>query len=208
MSELLQTNSATWGEPDHSAADRLIVALGSDAVVRRVEHVGELTLDVPAERLPAVCTYLRDVEGYDFLSSITVVDYLGYTGEVAGYWGGGAGRDINRHAHSGKRAVPEPAGPKRFASSVALAKVMTVSDGEHRRLRVRVWVDLDEPIPTIVPVYASADFHEREGFDMFGIVYAGHPNLRRILMADDWGGHPQRKDYPIGGEPVQFSDEV
>ena len=208
MNELLQVNSPTWGEPDHGAADRLVAALGEDAIVRRVEHRGELTLDVPVDRLPEICAHLRDTEGYDQLVSVTVVDYLGYTGEVAGYWGGGAGRDINRDSHSGKRAVPEAPGPKRFASSALLGKLLTVADGDHRRLRVRVWVDDGEPVPTLVPVYPSADWHEREAFDMLGVVYEGHPNLRRILMPADWAGHPQRKDYPIGGEPVQFSDEV
>ena len=208
MNELLQVNSPTWGEPDHGAADRLVAALGEDAIVRRVEHRGELTLDVPVDRLPEICAHLRDTEGYDQLVSVTVVDYLGFTGEVAGYWGGGAGRDINRDSHAGKRITPEPAGPKRFGVSATLAKVMTVADGGHRRLRVRTWVDDGEAVPTLVPVYPSADFHEREAFDMLGIEFAGHPNLRRILMPADWAGHPQRKDYPIGGEPVQFSDEV
>jgi NADH-quinone oxidoreductase subunit C len=85
---------------------------------------------------------------------------------------------------------------------------MTVTDGNHRRLRIRVWLDDNETISTLISVYPSADFHEREAFDLMGITFEGHPNLRRILMPDDWGGHPQRKDYPIGGEPVQFSDEV
>jgi NADH-quinone oxidoreductase subunit C len=73
---------------------------------------------------------------------------------------------------------------------------------------VRVWADEGEAVPTLTGVYPSADFHEREAWDMLGIEFAGHPNLRRILMPEDWGGHPQRKDYPLGGEPVQFSDEV
>ncbi len=208
-SDLLTLNSPTWGEPDHGAGDRLTAALGADVIVRRVEHRGELTLDVAVDQLVAVCTLLRDAEGYDLLSDVTGVDYLGYQGEVAGYWGGGsAGRDLNRSASAGKGAVPEAAGPKRFSVSTTLCKVMTVTDGNHRRLRVRVWVDEGEPVPSLVSVYPSADFHEREAFDLLGIPFAGHPNLRRILMPEDWGGHPQRKDYPLGGEPVQFSDEV
>jgi NADH-quinone oxidoreductase subunit C len=85
---------------------------------------------------------------------------------------------------------------------------LTVANGGHRRLRVQTYVDDGESVPSLVPVYPSADYHEREAWDMFGIVFDGHPNLVRILMPDDWGGHPQRKDYPLGGEPVQFSDEV
>jgi len=206
---LLTLNSPTWGEPDNAAGDRLEAALGAGVIERRVEHRGELTLEVAPTRLPEVCTFLRDHEGYDLLSDVTAVDYLGYQGEVSGHWGGGTdGRDYNRVTSLGKANVPEAAGPKRFAVSATLCKVLTVTDGNHRRLRVRVWVDEGEAVPTLVYVYPPADFHEREAFDLMGITFEGHPNLRRILMPDDWGGHPQRKDYPIGGEPVQFSDEV
>ena len=73
---------------------------------------------------------------------------------------------------------------------------------------MRTWVDDGEPVPTLIPVFPTADYHEREAFDMMGISFAGHPNLVRILLPEDWDGHPHRKDYPIGGEPVQFSDAV
>ena len=75
------------------------------------------------------------------------------------------------------------------------------------RVRVQVWLDDGESVQSVVPVWPTADWHEREAFDMMGIPIEGHPNLRRILMEDDWEGHPLRKDYPIGGEPVRFSDE-
>jgi NADH-quinone oxidoreductase subunit C len=64
--------------------------------------------------------------------------------------------------------------------------------------------DADPHIPSLYPVYPAVDWHERETWDMFGIVYDGHPSLTRILMPDDWPGHPQRKDYPLGGIPVEF----
>ena len=73
--------------------------------------------------------------------------------------------------------------------------------------RVQVWVDDGEPVPSVVGVWPTADWHEREAWDMMGIRFEGHPNLVRILMEDDWEGHPLRKDYPIGGEPVRFSGE-
>jgi NADH-quinone oxidoreductase subunit C len=74
-----------------------------------------------------------------------------------------------------------------------------------RRVRVEVTCSDDDPhIPSIVSVYPAADWHERETFDMFGIVFTGHPALTRILMPDDWPGHPQRKDYPLGGIPVEY----
>ncbi|RJQ77265.1 NADH-quinone oxidoreductase subunit C [Pseudonocardiaceae bacterium YIM PH 21723] len=74
-----------------------------------------------------------------------------------------------------------------------------------RRIRLEVAVDIDDPhIPSVVEVYPTADWQEREAWDMFGIVYDGHPALTRILMPDDWDGHPQRKDYPLGGIPVEY----
>ena len=59
-------------------------------------------------------------------------------------------------------------------------------------------------VPSVVEVYPTADWQEREVWDMFGIVFDGHPALTRILMPDDWAGHPQRKDYPLGGIPVEY----
>ncbi len=75
----------------------------------------------------------------------------------------------------------------------------------NRRIRVEVTApDADPHIPSIVSVYPTNDWHERETWDMFGIVFDGHPALARILMPDDWPGHPQRKDYPLGGIPVEY----
>jgi len=74
-----------------------------------------------------------------------------------------------------------------------------------RRIRLEVAVDVaDAHTPSVVGVYPTADWQERENWDMFGIVYDGHPALTRILMPDDWDGHPQRKDYPLGGIPVEY----
>ena len=75
----------------------------------------------------------------------------------------------------------------------------------NRRIRLEVSCpDSDPHIPSIVATYPTNDWHERETFDMFGIVFDGHPALTRILMPDDWPGHPQRKDYPLGGIPVEY----
>ena len=76
-----------------------------------------------------------------------------------------------------------------------------------QRVRVQVWLDEDEPVPSVVGIWPTADWHEREAWDLMGIRFEGHPNLTRILMDDDWEGHPLRKDYPLGGEPVRFSGE-
>ncbi|HSN43241.1 MAG TPA: NADH-quinone oxidoreductase subunit C [Propionibacteriaceae bacterium] len=75
----------------------------------------------------------------------------------------------------------------------------------NRRIRLEVVVaDEDAHIPSVVAVYPMVDYHEREVWDMFGIIFDGHPALTRILMPDDWVGHPQRKDYPLGGIPVEY----
>jgi NADH-quinone oxidoreductase subunit C len=74
-----------------------------------------------------------------------------------------------------------------------------------RRIRLEVACPDDDPhMPSVTSVWPSADWHERETWDMFGIIFDGHPALTRILMPDDWPGHPQRKDYPLGGIPVEY----
>ncbi|PZG23002.1 NADH-quinone oxidoreductase subunit C [Nonomuraea aridisoli] len=75
----------------------------------------------------------------------------------------------------------------------------------NRRVRVEVSCpDADPHIPSTVGVYPGHDWHERETYDFFGIIFDGHPALTRIMMPDDWEGHPQRKDYPLGGIPVEY----
>jgi NADH-quinone oxidoreductase subunit C len=80
-----------------------------------------------------------------------------------------------------------------------------ISVTHNRRLRLEVSCpDADPHIPSVVAVYPAADWHERETWDFFGIQFDGHPALTRIEMPDDWPGHPQRKDYPLGGIPVEY----
>ncbi|GAA1736565.1 NADH-quinone oxidoreductase subunit C [Luedemannella helvata] len=74
-----------------------------------------------------------------------------------------------------------------------------------RRVRLEAAVPAEDPrLPSVTSIYPTADWQERETYDMFGVVFEGHPNLTRILMPDDWEGHPQRKDYPLGGVPVEY----
>jgi NADH-quinone oxidoreductase subunit C len=81
-----------------------------------------------------------------------------------------------------------------------------LSSSAHRhRIRVKVGLVSDDPvIPSVVPLYPAADYFELEVFDLYGIEFEGHPDLRRILMPDDWEGHPLRKDYGIGGVGTQY----
>ena len=128
-------------------------------------------------------TYLALVEalradGFDLLADVTATDYL-----------------TNPH-----RELPAGIEPQRFELVANL-----VSLAERRRVRIRVQVPEDDPVaPSITTVYLGAEAAEREVYDMFGIVFDGHPDLTRILMPEDWEGHPLRKDYSLGRIPVQF----
>jgi NADH-quinone oxidoreductase subunit C len=180
------------------------VAFGAvPGVVETKEAYGETTLVVDATRLVEACMRLRDAEGFNFLSDLSPTDYLGWAEKgVAGYIGTSEGRDLNAPGSQGMAHVPDPK-PKRFSISYHL---LELSDAP-RRLRVQVWLDDGEEIDSVVGVWPTADWFEREAWDMYGIRFRGHPNLARILMDEDWEGHPLRKDYPLGGEPVRFSGE-
>ncbi len=182
--------------------------------VETKDAYGETTVVVERERLVEAAEYARDTLGFNVLADLTPTDYLGW-GEsgVAGYWGSPPPseetrgwsppvRDINAPGSWGLQKLPEPK-PKRFSVSYHL---LALGD-DPRRLRLQVWCEDEEPIPSVVSVWPTADWFEREAWDMMGIPVDGHPNLVRLLMDEDWEGHPLRKDYPLGGEPVRFSDE-
>jgi len=93
--------------------------------------------------------------------------------------------------------------PKRFEIIYQLRNLES-----REQLRVRAFVDGDPPkIDSVHDLYPPANWDERETYDLFGIVFNDHPDLTRILMPDDWVGHPLRRDYPVGGETVEFSEE-
>ena len=170
------------------------------------EERGETTVVVETAQIRKASEYLRDECGFNFLADIAAADYLGWNERtVAGYWGHSGGRDINRPGSWGLAKKPEPKA-KRFSVSYHLVAVVPGARGA-RRVRLQVWCDEGESVPSVVSVWPTADWHEREAYDLMGIEFEGHPNLKRILMDDDWQGHPLRKDYPIGGEPVRFSGE-
>ena len=117
-------------------------------------------------------------DGFDMLVDLTGVDYLGMP---------------NRKVGAGVAA-------ERFEVVVNLLSI-----SRRERIRVRVQVPGADPvIDTLFDVHPGSEAHERETFDMFGIVFTGHPDLTRILMPEDWQGHPLRKDYDPGRIPVQF----
>ena len=125
----------------------------------------------------AVVSALRD-EGFDLCADLCAVDYL---------------------AHPG-RPLPDGVTPHRFEVVVNL-----VSTGARTRLRVRVQVPAADPnVPSLFSLYPGTEAMEREAYDLMGIRFEGHPDLTRILMPEDWEGHPLRKDYAMGRVPVQF----
>ena len=173
-------------------------------VVQKEAH-GETTVVVERDRLEDAARHLRDEHGFNFLADISPVDYLGWGGQgVAGYWGSKDGRDVYTPGSWGLAKLPEPK-PARFSVSYHLL-VLEPGAREAPRLRLQVWCDEGESVSSVVSVWPTADWHEREVWDMMGIPVEGHPNLTRLIMEDDWEGHPLRKDYPLGGEPVRFSE--
>ena len=170
--------------------------------VAQTEAFGETTVTIEAARIREACAVARDELGFRMLVDLVATDYLGWGDKgVSGYIAT-AGRDLNFPSTQGLQTLPA-AKPKRFSVSYHL---LALREGAPR-LRLQVWVEDGEPVPSLVEVWPTADWHEREAYDLMGIRIEGHPNLARILMDDDWEGHPLRKDYPIGGEPVRFSSD-
>ena len=170
------------------------------------ESAGETTVVVETNQLADAALHFRDELGFNFLADVAATDYLGWNERpVAGYWGSGDGRDINKPGSWGLARKPEPK-PARFSVSYHLVKLESGATTTPR-VRLQVWCEEDDPVPSLVSVWPTADWHEREAWDMMGIRIEGHPYLVRILMEEDWVGHPLRKDYPLGGEPVRFSNE-
>jgi NADH-quinone oxidoreductase subunit C len=131
------------------------------------------------ETLLAVAGALKD-EGLAMCVDVTVVDYLASAGAA--------------------RELPPGVTPERFEVVVNL-----LSLEPSRRIRLRVQVPEHDPtVPSLFALWPGTEAMEREAYDMFGVRFDGHPDLTRILMPEDWEGHPLRKDYPIGRVPVQF----
>jgi NADH:ubiquinone oxidoreductase subunit C len=170
--------------------------------VEQSEAYGETTVTIEAARIRDACELARDELGFQMLSDLVATDYLNWGSKgVSGYIATSTGRDINFPMTQGLQSLPALK-PKRFAVNYHLLALKQPP----QRVRLQTWLDDGEALDSVISVWPGADWYEREQFDMMGIQFVGHPNLRRILMEDDWEGHPLRKDYPIGGEPVRFSE--
>lgn len=120
-------------------------------------------------------------DGYLMCVDVTAADYL---------------------THPGRTDLPVEISPERFELVVGL-----INHGQGSRIRIRVQVPADDPaVATLYELHPGTEALEREVFDLFGISFEGHPDLTRILMPEDWEGHPLRRDYDQGRIPVQFKD--
>ena len=142
-----------------------------------VVSCGQRVALVPRDRYLEVMKKLLD-DGFELLVDLTAVDYLSVPA----------------------RAVGAGITPERFEVVVNLTAM-----ARRERLRLRVQVPESDPtLPSVFDLHPGSEALEREVFDMFGIIFDGHPDLTRILMPEDWDGHPLRKDYDVGRIPVQF----
>ncbi|WJW76472.1 NADH-quinone oxidoreductase subunit C [Thiohalobacter sp. IOR34] len=187
-----------------------------DSLLSAVVDRGELTLTVEAERLREVCLALRDRPPFEFelLIDLCGVDYLGYgcsEWETAEASGRGFSRASAPKTAARMRPVDEElsvesaGGTQRFAVVYHLLSVTN-----NQRIRLRCFApDAELPVvPSVVDVWNSANWYEREAFDLFGIVFEGHPDLRRILTDYGFIGHPFRKDFPLSGNvEVRYDPE-
>ncbi|MHB8670816.1 MAG: NADH-quinone oxidoreductase subunit C [Acidimicrobiales bacterium] len=139
---------------------------------------GQMVLHPERARWVEVIRALRDEDGYGMCVDLTAVDYL-----------------VNPY-----RRLPDGVTAERFE---VIANLLSHLSRERVRLRVQV-PESDLTLPSLYEVYPGTEAMEREVYDLFGVVFTGHPDLTRILMPEDWEGHPLRKDYGVGRIPVQF----
>ena len=146
------------------------------AILETKDALGETTLVADAAQIVSLCRYLKDQEKFNRLCTITAVD-----------WNPAEPRfEVVYHLHS---ISPEP----------------TTSIPSVKRLRVKIRVGGNNPeIDSVINVWRAANWYERETFDMFGIGFRNHPDLKRILMPLDWEGYPLRKDYPTHGYKYSY----
>ena len=200
--------------PRQQLADALRAAFG-DRVDSVVVGFNEVTLEVAADNLVAVATELRDDSQFQFQQLLDVcgVDYSQFGRDE---WitedasRSGFSRGVTAAASSGRLQFGDelesltPQG-RRFAAVYHL-----ISYAHNRRLRLRVFANDDDfpMVPTVTGIWASADWYEREAFDLFGILFSDHPDLRRILTDYGFVGHPFRKDFPmVGNVEMRYDPE-
>ena len=182
-----------------------IEALGADRVRRLPVSAGQLGFEVDADALIDVCTALRDDEATRFeqLMDVCGVDYLAY-GDTEWHGADATGTGFSRGVERDTGGVfgGEHDDAVRYAPAGRFAAVYHLQSITHNsRVRLRAFCPDDaRPIlPSVVGIWNSAEWYEREAFDLYGILFRGHPDLRRILTDYGFIGHPFRKDFPLSG---------
>ena len=159
--------------------------IAEDLVIEKGITAGDQWVTVPAERIREALSALK-ADGYRLLVFLTCVDHL---------------VDSSREFPARYEVVYQ-------LRDLDAGRAQGALPNQSADLRIRTFIDGDPPrIDSVHDIFPPANWEERETYDMFGIVFTGHPGLTRILMPDDWVGHPLRRDYPVGGEVVEFSEE-
>jgi NADH-quinone oxidoreductase subunit C len=180
------------------------------ATLQKVDSIcDELTYEVSPDDLLASCEILRDDSKFDFkiLIDLCGVDYLHYGDsewQTRSASDSGFSRGVNRDV-----IIPDPQAeyePCRFA---VVYHLLSISN--NTRIRLRVFTGINNPpvVPSVTDIWSSANWYEREAFDLFGILFTGHPDLRRLLTDYGFIGHPFRKDFPLSGNvEVKYDEEL
>jgi len=206
------SDSNMSGSITATLAQRIAAQFG-DKIAGVTEAFGETTIEVLPENWLAVAQVLRDDEAFHFEQLIDVcgLDYLSYgqtewdTTDVSstGFSRGVKGEGPGRFKWSNRPLVG--AGHKRYA---AVAHLLSVKNNQRVRIRCHAQDDALPVVPSLTGLWAGANWFEREAFDLFGIVFEGHPDLRRILTDYGFVGYPFRKDFPLIGNVEVRYDEV
>jgi NADH-quinone oxidoreductase subunit C len=203
--------SAAVVKPPLEALSDAIARALPDGLIAVPNHAAELTFEVPAERLLELATALRDHQELKFEMCMDVcgVDYLEYgraewttqSATSSGFSRGVARRNVQEDGVAPGRRLGAP----RFA---VVYHLLSIAHNHRVRLRVFCPDDSQPMVDSVTGIWASADWFERETFDMFGILFKGHPDLRRLLTDYGFIGHPFRKDFPLSGNvEVRYDPE-
>ena len=206
----MSTNEEQTETETQAREPALVVALREalgDSVNIEVGHTSEVTLTVPHASLIEVATRLRDDTAFAFtmLMALCGVDYLHYGQDE---WKTDSATDSGFSRGVQREVIVDDS--DQFEEGRFAVVLHLLSLEHNRRLRVRVYTTPDNPprVPSVIDVWNGADWYEREAFDLFGIIFDGHPDLRRLLTDYGFIGHPFRKDFPlVGNVEVRYDAE-
>ena len=186
--------------------DQAITAALPGKLTRVANHVGELTYEVPAQELLSAAALLRDAADLKFEMCMDVcgVDYLSH-GRDEWNTQSATSSGFSRGVARGTQRAGDLAPGRRFA---VVYHLLSISLNQRLRLRVFCADDEQPMVDSVTGIWAGANWFEREAFDLFGILFRGHPDLRRLLTDYGFIGHPFRKDFPLSGNVEVRYDEA